>query len=123
MTTPDALVAHLRSHAGDALQAVIIYDGDDHRDLYRRDDVAELHGSDLEAELLADIRTDQGRRESPAATAREGELTATVRLFKKRVIVHLPRDDASGTVVLLDTVAAGRLATFVEDIRGDIYDE
>lgn len=52
---------HLKTHACDALQAVIVYHGEDYSDLYRRRDDAELHGSDLEAEVLAERRTDVRR--------------------------------------------------------------
>jgi hypothetical protein len=117
------LADHLRDHAGDALQAVVVYRGDDHRDLYRREDVAELHGSTLEAEVLADIRSDRRRRETDLADQYEGSLRATVRVFGERVILNLPRDDDSGTVVVLDVSAASDLAAFVADLRGDIYDE
>ncbi|MDH5020326.1 hypothetical protein [Halobacterium rubrum] len=116
------LVDHLQDHAGDALQAVVVYLGDDHRDLYRREDVVELHGSELDAEVLADIRSDKRRRESEAAKAYEGSLRATVRVFDYRVVLNLPRDDESGTVVVLDVSAASDLADFVTDIRADIYD-
>lgn len=117
------VVDHLRSHAGEALQAVVVYDGDEHRDRYRRQDLQELHGSDLEAELLAEIRADERRRESDAAERYEGSLRATVRVFDQRVIVHLPRDSRSGTVVLFDPVVARDLGEFVDDLRADIYDE
>jgi hypothetical protein len=119
----DDLVDHLRSHAGDALQAVVVYRDDEHRDLYRREDVVELHGSALEAEVLADIRADHLRRESDAAADYEGELRATVRVFDERVLLTLPRDEQSGTVVILDLEAASDLVEFVADIRGDIYGE
>lgn len=115
------VVEHLRAHAGETLQAVVIYDGDDHRDLYRRADVSELHGSELEAEVLEEIRADRQRRESTLADRYEGDHRATVRVFDARVLLHLPRDDESGTVVVLDPAAARNLVTFVEDIRGDIY--
>mgnify|MGYP006274468151 CR=1 len=117
------LVTHLRDHAGDALRGVIVYRGDDHRDLYRREDLDELHGSRLEAEVLADIRSDRQQRETEAADQYEGSLRATVRVFDERVLLNLPRDDDSGTVVVLDVSAASDLADFVADIRGDIYDE
>lgn len=116
------VVEHLRSHAGDALQAVVIYDGDTHRDLYRREDVAERHGSDLEGKLLRELQSDQ-RREGGEATETAGErVHATVRVFPSRVIVHLPRDPDSGTVVVLDPTAARNLADFVADVRADLYD-
>jgi len=114
------VVDHLRSHAGDALQAVMIYDGDEHRDLYRRDDVAERHGSELEGELLRDVRSDQRSEEG---TDSEEPLRATVRVFTSRVIVHLPRDSDSGTVVVLDPAAARNLTDFVADVRADLYDD
>jgi len=117
------VVDHLKTHAGDALQAVIVYDGEDHSDLYRRKDVAELHGSDLEAEVLAELRTDERRRTSDHADEHEGQLRAVVRLFDERVIVHLPRNDRTGTVVVLDPVVARNLAEFVADVRRDLYDE
>jgi hypothetical protein len=119
----DDVVDHLRSHAGDALQAVVVYDGDDHRDLYRRGDVSRLHGSNLETELLEDVRTDRRRRESDAASVHEGDLRATVRVFDERVVVHLPRDDDAGTVVVMDPVVARNLAEFVADVRADLYGE
>jgi hypothetical protein len=119
----DGIVDHLQSHAGDALQGVVVYRGADHRDLYRREDVVELHDSALEAEVLADVRSDRQRRESDAADRFEGDLQATVRVFDERVLVHLPRDDTSGTVVLLDLSAASNLVDFLADVRGDIYDE
>lgn len=119
-TTGD-IVEHLRDHAGETLQAVVIYDGDDHRDLYRRGDVRELHGSELEAEVLEEIRADRQRRRSTLAERYEGDHQATVRVFEARVLLHLPRDDESGTIVVLDPAAARNLVTFVNDIRGDIY--
>lgn len=51
------VVGHLRSHAGATLQAVFVYRGGDHRDLYRRDDLAELHGPDPEATVLREVRS------------------------------------------------------------------
>jgi hypothetical protein len=117
------VVEHLRSHAGDALQAVVVYDGDDHRDLYRRADVSQLHGSDLETEVLEEIRTDRRRRESDAASVYEGDLRATVRVFDARVVVHLPRDEDAGTVVVLDPAVARNLTEFVADVRADLYGE
>jgi hypothetical protein len=117
------VVDHLKTHAGDALQAVIVYDGEDHRDLYRRKDDVELHGSDLETEVLAEIRTDGRQRTSDHADEHEGRLRAVVRLFDERVIVHLPRTDRAGTVVVLDPVVARDLAEFVADVRRDLYDE
>ena len=119
----DDVVDHLQSHAGDTLQAVVVYRGDDHRDLYRREDVADRHNSSLEAEVLEDIRSDRRRHESDAAGRYEGDLRATVRVFAERVLVHFPRNEASGTVVVLDPTAASDLVAFVTDIRGDIYDE
>jgi hypothetical protein len=118
-----ALVEQLQSHAGDALQAVIVYDGETHRDLYRRSDVTTLHGSELEAEVLAEIRADGHRRTSDAAAEYEGELRATVRVFDERITVHLPRDQRTGTLVLLDPIVARNLTRFVTDVRRDLYDE
>jgi hypothetical protein len=117
------VVDHLKTHAGDALRAVIVYDGEDHRDLYRRKDDAELHGSDLETEILAEIRTDGRQRTSDHADEHEGQLRAIVRLFDERVIVHLPRNDRTGTVVVLDPVVARNLTEFVADVRRALYDE
>jgi hypothetical protein len=34
------VVDHSKTHAGDPLQATIVYNGEDHSDLYRRKDVA-----------------------------------------------------------------------------------
>jgi hypothetical protein len=118
----EAVVEHLRSHAGDALQAVIVYRGDEHRDLYRRDDVRERHGTSLETGVLSDVQSDRGRDGDPM-DGRGDTLRATVRLFDQRVVLHLPRDATSGTVVVLDTAAASNLDEFVADIRADIYDE
>jgi hypothetical protein len=115
------VVDHLRSHAGDALRAVFIYRGDDHRDLYRREDVAELHGSDLEAVVLREVQSDHREEDQPADT--DGEpIRATVRVFDSKVIVNLPRDADSGTVVVLDPTAARNLTDFVGDLRADLYD-
>lgn len=116
------VVDHLRSHAGDALQAVMIYDGDEHRDLYRREDVAERHGSELERELLREVQSDQRRDDETGDEGAWEPLRATVRVFASRVIVHLPRDPDSGTVVVLDPVAARNLSDFVADVRADLYD-
>jgi hypothetical protein len=117
------VVDHLRSHAGDSLRAVVVYRGDEHRDLYRREDVAELHGSSLETEVLEGVRSDNRSRKRDAADRYEGQLRATVRVFDERVLVHLPRDETSGTVVDLDPSAASNLVDFVADIRDDVYDE
>lgn len=117
------IVDRLHSHAGETLRAVIVYDGDSHRDLYRREDVSDLHDSKLETEVLEEIRADRQRRESTLADRYEGDHRATVRVFEARVLLHLPRDDKSGTVVVLDLAAARNLVTFVDDIRGDIYDD
>jgi hypothetical protein len=38
------------------------------------------------------------------------------------VVVHLPRDADSGTVVVLDPAAARNLIDFVIDLRTDLYD-
>jgi hypothetical protein len=119
----DEVVAHLRSHAGDALQAVVVYDADGHRDLYRREDVAELHGSGLEAAVVEDVRADRRARGGRLAEHHEGVHRATTHVFDERVVVHLPRDDRSGTVVVLDASAASDLAAFVGDLRGDLYGE
>lgn len=115
----DDVVEHLRAHAGDALQAVFVYRGDDHRDLYRRDDVATLHSSELEAAVLRAVRSDAA---DDAASFAEPP-RATVRVFDARVIVHLPRDRDSGTVVALAPAAARNLTDFVADIRADLYDD
>ncbi|SFP07738.1 MULTISPECIES: hypothetical protein [Halolamina] len=112
------IVDRRHSHAGETLQAVIVYDGESHRDLYRREDVGDLHGSELETEVLEEIRAGRQRRESTLADRYEG---ATVRVFEARVSFHFPRDDGSGTVVVLDPAAARNLVTFVDDVRGDIY--
>lgn len=115
------VVDHLRSHAGDALRAVFIYHGDDHRDLYRREDVAELHGSALEAVVLREVRSDHRAEDQPPDSNWES-VRATVRVFDSYVIVHLPRDADSGTVVVLDATAARNLTDFVSDLRADLYD-
>lgn len=118
----DNVVDHLRSHAGDALQVVVIYRGDDHRDLYRRDDVADLHESGVEATILREVRSDHGEGDTDPADGDGEPLRATVRVFPSRVIVHLPRDADSGTVVVLDPTAARNLTDFVADLRADLYD-
>lgn len=118
-----AVVEHLRSHAGEALQAVIVYDENRHRDLFRREDGHSLHDSSLERAVLEDIRADSPIRESADGGGREGRHLATVRLFEGRVLLHLPRDDTSGTLVMLDRAAASNLDEFVRDIRNDIYQE
>lgn len=117
------MVEHLQSHAGKTLQAVVVYDGDRHRDLYRREDLSDLHGSELEREVLEDIRSDRQRWNGAGSDQYEGEHRATVRVFDARVVLHLPRDDESGTVIVLDPAAARNLATFVDDIRQDIYND
>lgn len=117
------VVEHLRAHAGDALKAVVVYDGDKHRDLYRHEDLRDLHGSELEREVLSEVRADEHRRTTEAADEYEGDLRATVRVFDERVIVHLPRDDETGTVVVMDPVVARDLADFVADVRGALYGE
>lgn len=38
------------------------------------------------------------------------------------MIVHLPRDADSGTVVALDPATARNLTDFVADTRADLYD-
>lgn len=118
----DDFVEHLQTHAGSTLQAVVVYEPEDHRDLYRRDDVADLHDSDLERAVLEDARADRVDRENPLADRYEGSHRATVHLFDRRVVLHLPRDRDSGTIVLLDLPAARDLATFVADIRSDLYE-
>lgn len=117
------VVEHLRSHAGEALQAVLIYDGDDHRDLYRREDVTEYHGSELERTVLRGFRSDGDRGEGtePGGTGERPQ--ATVRVFASRVILHLPWDAEAGTVVVLDPSAARNLTDFVADVRADLYDD
>jgi len=115
------VVDHLRSHAGDSLQAVLIYEGGEHRDLYRRADVAERHGSELEREVLREVRSEQRHQESPEPDPADEPLRATVRVFDSRVVVHLPRDPDSGTVVVLDPAAARNLTDFVADVRADLY--
>jgi hypothetical protein len=116
------VVDHLRAHAGDALQAVLIYDGDGHRDLYRRDDPVEYHGSELERELLREVQSDLRREADVEVEESDEPLQATVRVFSSRVIVHLPRGPDSGTVVVLDPAAARNLSDFVADVRADLYD-
>lgn len=119
----DDVVARLRARAGDALQAVVVYDADGHRDLYRRDDVADLHGSGLEAAVVEDVRADRRARGGRLAEHHEGVHRATTYVFDERVVVHLPRDDRSGTVLVLDVAAAADLASFVADLRADLYGE
>lgn len=118
-----AVVQHLREHAGDALQAVIIYDGDRHRDLYRREDLADLHDSELEDHVLDTFRVEPANDQPAQAFGVQGDLRAIVRLFDSRAILHLPRDDDSGTIVALDVNAAADLASFVADLRADLYDD
>lgn len=115
------IVQHIREHAGDALQAVLIYDADQHRDLYRRQDVEPLHDSPLEDVVLEWTRSEPRTPRQDLAAEAQGELRATVRVFDDRVVLHLPRDDTSGTVVVLDVSAAQQLVTFVSDIRADLY--
>lgn len=117
---PGSVVDHLKAHVGGALQAVVIYDQDRHRDLYRREDVAGRHDTDLERRVLDRFR-DEVERRSTEESLFEGALRATIRVFPERVVVHLPRDDQSGTVVVLDASVAQNAVEFVEDIRGDIY--
>lgn len=117
------VVEHVKSHAGETLQTIVVYDDSRHRDIYRREDVDDLHDSDLEADVLADIRADRRRRESPDESEYEGEHRASAHVFDERVILHLPRDANSGTFLILDTPAARNLVEFVADIRGDIYGE
>ena len=117
-----SVVEHLRTHAGDTLQAVMIYDGDEHRDLYRREDVTERHGSELEREVLREVRSDGPREAGAEFEGGTEPLRATVRVFSSRVIVHLPRDPESGTIVVLDPSAARNLTDFVADVRADLYD-
>ena len=102
------VVEQVRSHVGDALRALVIYDGDARRDLYRRPD---LQGADPEL----DIR----RGAQPAATGPDHR--ATVRVSDSRVVVQLPRDESSGTVLVLDPSAARNLVDFVADAREAIY--
>lgn len=47
-----------------------------------------------------------------------GDHRATVQAFERRAAVHLPRDEASGTVVSLDAMAARNPVAFTPDIRG-----
>ena len=77
------VVEHVRAHAGDTLQAIVVYDGTRHRDVYRRENVDDLHDSGLEADLLADIRADRRRRESPEASEYEGEHRASADVFEE----------------------------------------
>ncbi|CCQ32244.1 conserved hypothetical protein [Halorhabdus tiamatea SARL4B] len=113
----------MKAHAGEALQAIVVYDETRHRDVYRREGSDGLHASDLETEVLEDVRADRRRRESPAASEHEGEYRASAHVFDERVILHLPRGENTGTILILDTTAARNLAEFVADIRSDIYDE
>lgn len=115
------IVQHIREHAGDTLQAVLIYDGDEHRDLYRRDDVADLHDTELEQAVIERFRAEPPTDQSEPAFGVQGHLQASVELFTRRAILHLPRDDTSGTILVLDIDAAAALATFVEDLRADLY--
>lgn len=117
------VVDHVQAHAGEALQAIIVYDETRHSDVYRRDDIDVLHDSDLETEVLNDVRKDRRLRESPEASVYEGAHRASAHVFDERVILHLPRDEETGTILILDTTAARNLAEFVADIRSDIYDD
>jgi len=115
------VVEHLSHHAGETLRTVLVYDDDGHRDLYRREDVADRHDTDLEAAVVDAARSD--RLDDPAVVEHDGPHRATVRVFDTRVIVHLPRNDRSGAVVVLDTAAARDLTEFVRDVRADLYGE
>jgi hypothetical protein len=119
----DDVVTHLREHAGDSLRAVVVYNAGQHRDLYRRADVADLHGSDLEATIVDEFRAEPRSERGANALGHQGELRATVRLYDGRAVLHLPRDEESGTLVVLDTAAAADLAGFVADLRADLYGE
>lgn len=116
-----AVVQHIREHAGDTLQAVIIYDEDAHRDLYRRKDVESLHGSPLEETVLEWFRSEARGSTSAKPAVPDGQLRASVRLLEHRVVLHLPRDPESGTIIVLDVPAAQQLASFVADLRADLY--
>lgn len=116
-----AVVQHIREHTGDALQVVLLYDADDHRDLYRREDVAALHDSPLEHAVIDTFRTEPGTEQAAEGFGVQGDLQASVRLFEKRAVLHLPRDETSGTIVVLDSTAAANLAEFVADLRADLY--
>ncbi|WP_135665683.1 hypothetical protein [Halorhabdus rudnickae] len=117
------VVEHVKAHAGEALEAIVVYDETRHRDIYRREDIDALHDSDLEKEVLEDVRADRRQRESAEASKHEGEHRASAHVFDERVILHLPRDGETGTILILDTTAARNLTEFVADIRSDIYDE
>jgi len=116
-------VDELKARAGTALQAVVVYSGDRHRDLYRRSDVADLHASGLEAEVIEDLRAGRPDRTDPDAATQEGTHRASVEVFEHRVIVHLPRGEEEGTVIFLDPAAASDLVGFVEAVRADVYGE
>lgn len=116
----DAVVSYLRRHAGQTLQAVVVHDASRHRVLFAREDVGEPSDRDVET-VLDRFRRRDGTQDGATAAVHGGALRATVQLFEGRVVLHLPRDETSGTLVFLDTAAARNLRTFVEDIRADVY--
>ena len=68
----DNVVDYLLSHASDALQAVLGYEGDERRDCHRHRDVAGRHGSGLERGILRTIRSGHGHGDSARTDGSDG---------------------------------------------------
>lgn len=103
MPAPDTDIADgLLATAGDALRVVGFHEGSDWRIEYIRDDVREGYGDasidDIADDLVLDVLASP-RQESLYEL---GDLHATVRLFENGVVVHVPTDDRSGSLVSLD---------------------
>lgn len=116
-----AIVPHIRDHAGETLQAGLIYDAENHRDLYRRDDIVALHDAALEAAVLDWFRSEPRPDSEAPAVEQQDDVRATVRLFERRVVLHLSWDAESGTIIVPDIPAAPQHSAFVADLRADLY--
>lgn len=117
----EALVTFLLNETGDALHAVVRYDDDSWRLLYRSERAESVFDSWERASddeifnlVVADFRRDAEANHRRGRLLGVGDYRCSLHLFENWAIIHFTGSDESGVVFAYDSTAASHLSSFVD---------
>ncbi|MFC6732628.1 MULTISPECIES: hypothetical protein [unclassified Haladaptatus] len=112
--------------AGDAVTAIVAYDGDSHRGVYLRDDVksrfSEAENDEIRKEFFLAALSDPATNPDSAYF---GPLEFTIRCFRNEFIAHLPVGEWTGVLVGFERreiTNSAQLFDWLEAIHRDLQD-
>jgi hypothetical protein len=122
METPtESFLEYVRGQAGDALRAVMLFDGDDYRHLYIRSDVEAAYDSSRYSDIAALFADEYDHVLQAESTFDVGRVESMTYVLEDAIVLIFPTRGRRGAALSLDRDAGSNLFGFVHEARSRLY--